>query len=507
MSQSYKIARGECAAFSWTPEGICHGVLLKGGGRDVKVVAYWRGEGGSKASSIGETLSIGRRELGVKEGVYCIAGPEEGGWGMADLLMPELKPDELRSALAFEVRKRTPIALEHLNWGYRLLPKESIQDEKVTGRTPVRLFYAKSDLWRRWLEGASGLGHLDMMAVAPVLLDPFMQGETVFFPGETAFKYLPGKVGRDVVPATAEENKVGSFHECLPYSNLVLGSLGDKPLEEQLSYLKVITMAIYGMGREVEKDKRTMPALPDKMKPARYMACRFIASCLAVLIIAMLGAGLVQSLQQRVARLRQIRSDISKVEAEIARLNNMDSIKANQAAKDFEAEISKYTFEAPELPDVLIELTQLIKPPAWIGGSFDWKSELGDTVVPITFTIREPVSDSNNLDLCKRLNDSPILGDAQELKSSMLRDNKQERRITLKARYDTAEEREYYEREQAELRAKKAEEEAQKAAQKAAQKPNEEDEDQQVENEGGNVEAPPPPPGGNGNNGLDMGVE
>ncbi len=503
MSQSYKIARGECAAFSWTPDGICHGVLLKGGGRDVKVVAYWRGEGGSKASSIGETLSIGRRELGVKEGVYCIAGPEEGGWGMADLLMPELKPDELRSALAFEVRKRTPIALEHLNWGYRLLPKESVQDEKVTGRTPVRLFYAKSDLWRRWLEGASGLGHLDMMAAAPVLLDPLMQDEAVFFLGETGFKYLPGKVGRDVVPATAEESKVGSFRECLPYDNLVLGSLEDKPLEEQLSYLKVITMAIYGMGREVEKDKRTMPALPDKMKPARYMACRFIASCLAVLIIAMLGAGLVQSLQLRVARLRQIRSDISKVEAEIARLNNMDSTKANQAAKDFEAEISKYTFEAPELPDVLIELTQLIKPPAWIGGSFDWKSELGDSVVPITFTVREPVGDGNNLDLCKRLNDSPILGDAQELKSSMLRDNKQERRITLKARYDTAEEREYYEREQAELRAKKAAEEAQKATQKQ----DEEGEEQQGENEGGNEEAPPPPPGDNGNNGLDMGAE
>ena len=57
-----------------------------------------------------------------------------------------------------------------------MLPKEAIQDASATGKTAVRLFYAKSDLWRKWVEGASGLGHLDMLAAAPVLLDPLMQG-------------------------------------------------------------------------------------------------------------------------------------------------------------------------------------------------------------------------------------------------------------------------------------------------------------------------------------------
>ena len=494
MSQSYKIARGECAAFSWTPEGVCYGVLLKGSGREVKVLATWRAEGGLKASSIGETLSLGRRELGVKEGVYCIAGPEEGGWGMADLLMPELKPAELRSALAFEVRKRTPIALEHLQWGYRVLPKEAIQDASATGKTAVRLFYAKSDLWRKWVEGASGLGHLDMLAAAPVLLDPLMQGEAVLFPGEMGFRYLPGRVGRDVLPASADECKVNSLHDCLPYEKLSLGELEKKPLEEQLRFLKVITMALYGLGKDVDRDRNTMPALPEKMRPARYMACRFIAACLLFLIVAMLGAGVISSLQKRVARLRLIRADISKVDAEIARLRGMDSTKASQATKDFESEISKYIFDAPELPDVLIELTQLVKPPAWISGSFDWKSDLGETVVPVTFTIREPVGDGANLDLCKRLNDSPILGDAQELKSNMLRDNRQERRITLKARYDTAEEREYMEREQAELKARQAEE-ARKAAEAAKQA--EQNEEQENEGDNGEGNNPPPAPGDN----------
>ena len=336
MSQSFKIARGECAAFSWTPEGVCRGVLLNGSGREVKVLATWRAEGGSKASSIGETLSRGRRELGVKEGVYCLAGPEEGGWGMADLLMPELKPAELRSALAFEVRKRTPVALEHLQWGYRMLPQEVIQDGKASGKTAVRLFYVKSDLWRKWVEGASGLGHLDMLAAAPVLLDPLLQGEAVLFSGETAFRYLPGKVGRDVMPVVADEAKVSSLHDCLPYEKLSLGELEKQPLKEQLSFLNVITMALYGLGRDIDRDRKTMPLLPEKMMPARYVACRFIAACLVFLIVGMLGAGLITSLQQRVARLRLIRADISKVDAEIARLQGMDSTKANQAAKDFD---------------------------------------------------------------------------------------------------------------------------------------------------------------------------
>ncbi len=470
-------------------------MLLKGGGREVKVLATWHAEGGSKASSIGETLSMGRRELGVKEGVYCIAGPEEGGWGMADLLMPELKPAELRSALAFEVRKRTPVALEHLQWGYRVLPEEVVQDGNAKGKVAVRLFYAKTDIWRKWVEAASGLGHLDMLAAAPVLLDPLMQGEAVLIPGEASFRYLPGKVGRDMLPVSADDFKVSSLHDCLPYEKLSLGELEKKPVDEQLSYLKVIIMALYGLGKDVDKDSKTMPPLPEKLKPARYVACRFIAACLVCLILAMLGAGIVSSLQKRVARLRLIRADISKVEAEIARLNGMDSTKANQAAKDFESEISKYTFDAPELPDVLIEVTQLVKPPAWVSGSFDWKTSLGETVVPVTFTIREPVGDSANLDLCKRLNDSPILGDAQELKSTMLRDNKQERRITLKARYDTAEEREYVEREQAELRARQAEE-ARKAAEAARQAAQD---NVQGENEGDNGEGnnPQPPPGDN----------
>lgn len=521
MSQSYKIARGECAAFSWTPEGVCHGVLLKGSGRGISVLAYWSAAGGSKASSIGETLSMGRRELGVKEGVYCIAGPEEGGWGSTDLLMPQLKPEELRSALAFEVRKRTPIALEHLTWGYRLLPTAMIQDEKSAGKVPVRLFYVKSEIWRRWLEAANGLGHLDALIAAPVALDPFMQGETVLFPAEGLFKYMPGKVGRDIVAVPKEETLIESLHDCLPFDELSLGALEHEPLETQLSYLKAIVMAIYGLGRELDRDKGTLPALPEKMRPARYVACRFIAACMILLIVAMLGIGAVNTLQMRVSRLRQIRADISKLDAEIARINGMDSSKANQAAKDFENEISKYVFDAPELPDVLIELTRIVKAPAWIGGSFDWKSELGDSVVPITFTLREPVSDNTNLDLCKRLNDSPILGDAQELKTNLIRDNKQERRITLKARYDTAEEQEYYEREQAELKARQAAE-AKKAAEKqelenSEQQENEQDgeNEQNGENDNGNNDEignfiglpPPPQPAGNGNLQTEPGLQ
>ena len=131
------------------------------------------------------------------------------------------------------------------------------------------------------------------------------------------------------------------------------------------------------------------------------------------------------------------------------------------ALNTLEAEVARYSFNAPELPNVLAELTKLVAPPAWMSGAFEWTMETGSDVVPVVFTIREPAGDTANMNIGTALNRSPLLGDVSESRSSQNRTGFVERKFVLKARYDTPEEA-------AQLK-KELEEEAKQAEQKAAE--------------------------------------
>ena len=454
MSQGIKIARGRGAGFSWTPDGHCCGVLVEGVSGKCKVTAYWNAESGGKLAGVAEALSTAKRSLGLGETDYCVAGPAGGGWGMADIQMPPLKSEALQSALAFELRKLTPIPVERMTWGYRML------ENKDNGKMRLRIFYARTDFWRKWLEIVNGLGHLDMLAPAPVLLDPNFGDTPVTFSSDGLFTYTPGENGREIIPG----GKADSLESMLPNDGLDIGKLSELDEKTRIGYAEAICMAVYAMGRELSKDCGTMPALPSHLKPSRYMAVRFLSVCLLLVMLLFLGTGLVKSLQQRMARIRLIKKDISAVEAQIKSLRDGVMANGDQAAKKLEAEIDKYDFGMPELPDVLMEITEMVKPPAWLAGPFDWNADYDSNVVSISFTIREPLGDNSNIDLMARLNRSPILGDVAENKNSLNRGGFTERRVTLKARYDTPEEKEFLKREQEEKRRKEAEEREKKAA-------------------------------------------
>ena len=449
MSQGIKTARGRGAGFSWTPDGHCHGVLVETVSGKCRVTAHWRADSGGKPAGVAEALSTARRSLGLGDTDYCVAGPAGGGWGMADIQMPSLKAEALQSALAFELRKLTPVPAERMTWGYRMLGHAD------DGKMRIRIFYARTDFWRKWLETANGLTHLDMLSPAPVLLDPIFAENTVTFTTDGVFSYVPGVNGREIVPG----GDAATLESMLPNDGLDIGTLSEVDEESRRGFAEAICMALYAMGREVSKDSETMPSIPSHFKPARYLAVKSLSACLLAVMLLFLGMGLVKALQQRTARLRLIKKDISAVDAQIKSLR--DSVMANgeQAAKNLEAEIAKYNFGTPELPEVLMEITDLVNPPAWLSGAFEWNADYASSVVSISFTVREPIGDSNNNDLMSRLNRSPILGDAVENKSSN-RVGFAERRVTLKARYDTPDEKVALEREM--------EEKGRKDAKKAA---------------------------------------
>ena len=104
-----------------------------------------------------------------------------------------------------------------------------------------------------------------------------------------------------------------------------------------------------------------------------------------------------------------------------------------------------------------MEITNMVKPPAWLAGSFEWNMDNASNVVSVSFTIREPVGDDSNIDLISQLNRSPIMGDVSAPKATD-RPGFKERRVTLKARYDTPEEKALLEKEREEALRKQAEE-------------------------------------------------
>ncbi|MBO4511481.1 MAG: hypothetical protein J5746_01830 [Victivallales bacterium] len=440
-SQQINAVRRSCTAFSWDVDGLCLGIRLEcGAGDKLRIAAIWKAEdkshGQEQKGAFAEMLSDGRRQLGVNEASYCLASPMAGAWGMADLEMPMLKEQELRAALAFELRKSTPLPAEQLEWGYRIL--ETKQDGQAK-RLKLRLFYVKKDVWRKWLAAATGLSKVDILAPAPVLLDPVFSDVAVTFPGKASFRYVQGTNGREAVPFELPAN--ASVRELLPFEGLDLGELSSLPEQEQLAFLPAIVTAAYGLTRSVAQDARTLPELPSELRPKRYQACKIVATVLCAFIVICLCYGFMQGFQIRKTRLRLIQKDIKTVENEMKSLKAASGGKYAEAAKMLEEEMARYKIDAPLLSDVLIELTKQTKPPAWFAGPFTWTMDIGSSVVPVTFVLREPMGDTANMDISLRLNNSPILGDVVETKSANNRAGYSERRFVLKARYDTPEEK------------------------------------------------------------------
>ncbi|MGI6356475.1 MAG: hypothetical protein ACOX6W_15490 [Lentisphaeria bacterium] len=482
-----------CLAFTWSSLGQCRGVRLRRSGDRCRVEAFW-GDDTGRAVSLAETLAAGRRTLGGSEMTVCLAGATDSGWGMADVDMPNLKAAELRNALSFELRKHTPLPVERLTWGYRVLAKKNNEN-----RVLVRLYYLKSDIWRQWVEAASGLGQLDVLLPPPVALDPLLNGKTVFFPGRNThdcFRFVPSGSGRAIVAAAGPESeRPQTLAEALPLEQMDFGGLKELPIEEQLSYVGALTLGVYGLTRSLSRDLSTLAPTPEGLRPRRNQGVRVLAYALGLYILGCLLIGGVRAGQSRLARLRLLESERQAIQTQTAILQKQLNPEVRAYAKTLKQELTDAIAITPSLPQALLELTRLIEPPTWMSGRFEWK-EGGQ----VDFQIQEVESDP---ELATRLEYSPILGDVRELSSVYdARENKRTRKFTLNVRYDTDKER-------AEAQAaaeKRREQEAAAAAKAAADEMAEDGEGEEetavapatggdeAEHDDGSQEQPPAPP-------------
>lgn len=485
-----------CLAFTWSGNGQCRGVRLRRSGERCRVESCW-GDDTGKSVSLAETLAAGRRALGGGEMTVCLAGAADSGWAMADVDMPNLKAAELRNALGFELRKHTPLPVERLTWGYRVLP-EKVGENRIL----VRLYYLKSDIWRQWTETVSGLGQLDVLLPPPVALDPLLSGKTVFFPGRNShdsFRFVPTGRGRAIVAAGGQEGeRPQQLAEALPLEQMDFAGLNGLAADEQLSYVGALTLGVYGLTRELSRDQATLAPVPEGLRPRRNQGIRVLAYALGLYILGCLLIGGIRAGQSRLARLRQLESERNAIQTQAVILQKQLNPEVRAYAKALRQELSDAITVTPSLPLALLELTRLIEAPAWMSGRFEWK-EGGQ----VDFQIQEIESDP---ELASRLEYSPVLGDVRELSSVYdARENKRTRKFTLNVRYDTDKEREEAKAAQEKRREREASAAAQATVDEMAADGESEGEDQSAPVEGsgeaghddggqGQPPAPPAPP-------------
>ena len=431
--------------------------MVKRAGDKCKVTKIWNAKA-DQNTSVAEILSNASKALNAKDAAFTVASGLGPGWDMADVTMPNLPKEELRNAVAFELRKHTPLPVDKIRWGFRttIAPQEKKQGLRT------RIVYVKSDVFEQWTNHITGIGQLDEMLPPAAALDPLFEDDTIPIPdfpsGATA--YAPSPDGR-IASATSEEL---TLDKMFPGQFIKWNDLESLASEEQRAYAPALLLAIYGLTDAAAHDAATMLQLPAGLKPRRNIAMTFCATLLGCVTLLALCFYAAIALQGRNAQIRTLEKEIKKVNAQIDEIEKQLKPEKKAAIGILKKEMTEIkATNLPPLPFVLRDLSQRIPSPAWLSGNFTWDEE-----GRVRFTLEEPVSDPtltstiDTQELQDAIEDSPFIGDVAGLKSNYdARNSKRTRDFDMNARYDTVGE--------AELARKRDAERAAAAQKKAAE--------------------------------------
>ncbi len=414
--------RKSAIGLTWTPDGRCWGVHLRRKRDGCTVALFWQ-SAAKDNESLATRLGEGFRYLGHRENAVVVVGG--CGWqsSFADVDMPKLGADELRSALSFELGKRSPLPQDKLVWGYRILPGGDDQHQKV------RLVYMREAEWARWIDDVSGLGQgIDVLVPPPAALDPLLKDQIVFFPeddGEHGFLFEPGPAGgRTILRGRPGDNAFGAGPEPLKLAQLSLGGLEAKSTETKQRYMPAILLAMYGLTHALNNDKRTLLPIPYELRPKRHRYSSMVAMAVVAYLVVLAALGLGREFQAANDYYQSLLAKTEAVEEEIEDLQNDED--TSEFIQQLGNELRDANIERPSMAAALLELTRIISKDAWVT-RFEWI----DGTLNVTLKMQE-----EDLNLVQALEASPILGDVVPGRRMTSADN-----ITLvlqmNARYDT----------------------------------------------------------------------
>ena len=408
-----EFARKDAIGLTWCADGSCHGVRLRRAGDSLSAVGYWTCAGGDEELTV--SLPRGLQALEPDDNTIVIVGGAESCYGLADVSVPDLNPDQLRHALQYELHKHAPVATDELAWGYRTTTAGS------TGKqNQVRVTFMRETEWRRWVDNVSGLTHsIDLIVPPAATVDPLLNGRSVYIPSpgrEQGFIYTPNGNGRVLRCGPPPEQTFGALPDPLDAPNLMLGGLEEMAPEEQQRYAPALLLAMYGLTRNVKGDAKTWFRVPVELQTQRHRQSRRVAVALILYIVALAAIIGGRTYMTHAHRLDRIESMQQQVERRITELEAQDS--HEEFVQALASEIRGLDLTRPTLGRSLVELTELIDDQFWVS-RFQWR----DGRIEL-----EVQSRNDDLSFVQSLAQSPILDDVEVVRKQV----KQEGDLTVR---------------------------------------------------------------------------
>ncbi len=325
-----------------------------------------------REAGTGPTAALPRllAELGADASTAVVAGGTERVFASADLNLPRLAGDQLRNALAFELRKHSPLPENQIAWGYRRLPGEA-----AGGGQRVRLLYGRETDWQRWIASCGGLtGAVDLILPPAAALDPVLKGRPVWFAGggDEAGYLLTDSDGQGrewLAGATGGEGTFGALPEPLAAPGLDLGELGRLPPVEQQGFAPALLLAMYGLGDSLPADQHTWLPTPIELRPRRHRMGRHLAVFLAAYVLIVGAVLLTRASLAAAAHLNRLAAESRRIEPRIAELEK--DADPGAFVEALGTEIGGIDRTRPTMAAALVELTERLRPEYWVS-NFTW---------------------------------------------------------------------------------------------------------------------------------------
>lgn len=351
----------QAAALTWTSGGECRGIVLRREHGRVQVVRHWQSTA-SEDDSVGQELRRALDEMSVAPADILVAGGADPVAGCADVEFPALPERELRNSLQYELAYHAPIQQERLVWGYRVLGSRQ-------SRQTIRLYYLREADWHRWLDELGALGRgIDALLPAHVCLDPALNEQPCFLPGEEGGGYMlePGKDGRRTIRGVTAPPAEGAGAAEAPLSalpNFDAGALKELDADAQRALLPAILLAWYALGPELSQDRKTRIQVPYDLRPVRNRYSRLSAAAMAALLVL---AGLYAGWREYAAAAAYQQALVERIEHTQNAIEEIETQKGQES--DFEA-LAEEVRDLPAMPvsfgAALAELTQITPDKLW----------------------------------------------------------------------------------------------------------------------------------------------
>ncbi len=390
-----------CAAFSWDNCGIFRGVLIERKGNQFEIKSHWQGRKTGNQSPA-QLLENGYISLNLGGETTAVVGGNFSKSCFFDLKMPKINASDLRNALYFELAKYTPIPIDEVQWGYRI-----VGEIENTEHYLIRIVYFSQTDWESWISASSAISNgVDIIIPAIAVLDPAITDTDVCLEntnGNEPF-ILQSKPGgeREIINLPSNQDYVDIFglgEDPLKLDNLDIGGVAELSTEIQKTFTTSIILGIYGVSDAFYSDRKQWLPTPLELRPKRNRAHKIYFMALAVYLFFLSGIFIssifydhYQEYNELNAEYRRIKDKVDKVQ-----FSDEDTLFGDNLETEL-VELDKTLFS---MASSLIEVTTLTNDELW-SSNFNW--DINELRVELR-------TESEDSDITEALQQSQILSD------------------------------------------------------------------------------------------------